>query len=219
MNRYECCYCYIVQRRSMMKAYLMELIGTFFLTVALIATGKPLAVGAVLMALVYIGGHISGAHYNPAVSLAMWLRGALPAEEVLWYMGSQLIGAFLAAAYFKQVFGSAFVPKLIPSINMWPGISEALLTFLFCLAFLTVVLSRKFKPTSVQGFVIGFTFMAILFGGSVYNPAIVAGTALHKLFVAGAGGVARDMLVYIVSPLIGGALAAWAFAYFNPTEA
>lgn len=202
-----------------MKSYLMELIGTFFLTIAMIVTGKPFAVGALLMAVYYIGSHVSGAHYNPAVTLAMWVRRALPADKVLWYMVSQVLGAFFAAAYFKQVFGSAFVPKFIPSVNMWPGISEALLTFVFCLAFITVVLSRKYKQTSIQGFVIGLCFMAILFGGGVYNPAIVLGTALHKLFITGTFGVARDVLVYIIAPLIGGALATYAFSYFNPEEA
>ena len=74
-----------------MKNYLTEVIGTFFLvlTIGLTAIGgvamAPLAIGSALMVMVYMGGHISGGHYNPAVSLAVMMRGKLDSKELLPY--------------------------------------------------------------------------------------------------------------------------------------
>src|SRR5437764_14852380 len=91
-----------------MRKYLTEMIGTFFLvlTIGLVIKGgktdepfvlAPLAIGSVLMVMVYMGGHVSGGHYNPAVTLAVWLRGKLPAREVIPYWVAQLVGAFAAS--------------------------------------------------------------------------------------------------------------------------
>src|SRR5215510_7103566 len=86
--------------------YAQELIGTFFLVLTIGCTGiaagpgviAPLAIGSVLMVMIYAGGHLSGAHYNPAVTLGVFLRGRCPAGDVLPYMVSQVVGAGVAAA-------------------------------------------------------------------------------------------------------------------------
>ena len=78
-----------------MRQFAAEFIGTFFLVLTIGCTGlaaapgviAPLAIGAVLMAMIYAGGHISGAHYNPAVTLKVFLRGRCPASDVLPYWG------------------------------------------------------------------------------------------------------------------------------------
>ena len=88
-----------------MRRYAVEFIGTFFLVLTIGCTGlaaapgviAPLAIGSVLMAMIYAGGHISGAHYNPAVTLGVFLRGRCPASDVLPYCGAQLLGAAVAA--------------------------------------------------------------------------------------------------------------------------
>ena len=96
-----------------MKKYLVEFIGTFFLvlTVGMTVIGcapdnflPPLAIGSALMIMVYAGGHVSGGHYNPAVTLAVWLRGRCPTADVPAYWISQILGAFaasLVALYLK----------------------------------------------------------------------------------------------------------------------
>ena len=92
-----------------MNKYLTELIGTFFLVLTIGCTVivggphviPPLAIGSVLMVMVFAGGHVSGAHYNPAVTLGVFLRGRCPAGDVLPYMAGQLAGAGLAACTVK----------------------------------------------------------------------------------------------------------------------
>src|SRR5918999_5330101 len=99
-----------------MNKYLTELIGTFFLvlTIGLSVLGgtpmAPLAIGAVLMVMVYMGGHVSGGHYNPAVSLAVLLRGKLDAKDVVPYMAMQVAGAMAAAATVYAALGQTFAP-------------------------------------------------------------------------------------------------------------
>src|SRR4051794_25260740 len=94
-----------------MRAYVTEFLGTFFLvlTIGLTVTGKvamaPLAIGASLMIMVYMGGHISGAHYNPAVSLAVMARGKLAPREIVMYCIAQTCGAVTAAAVVLMVTG------------------------------------------------------------------------------------------------------------------
>src|SRR5690349_3932574 len=93
-----------------MQKYLMEFIGTFFLalTIGLAAVAgvagnlAPIAIGAILMAMIFAGGHISGAHYNPAVTVAAWIRGVCPAKDVVPYIVAQLVGAALAAVVVRQ---------------------------------------------------------------------------------------------------------------------
>src|SRR5688572_3649065 len=104
-----------------MRSYLTEFLGTFFLvlTIGLVIKGgktdepfllAPLAIGASLMVMVYMGGHVSGAHYNPAVSTAAFLRGALPARDLLPYVAAQLIGAIAASLAVYFILGKTFAP-------------------------------------------------------------------------------------------------------------
>ena len=80
-----------------MNKYIVEFIGTFFLVLTIGLAGAPLAIGAMLMVMVYAGGHISGAHYNPAVTLALFIRGKCDQKDVTPYIISQVIGGVLAA--------------------------------------------------------------------------------------------------------------------------
>ena len=127
-----------------MKKYLVEFIGTFFLVftvgscVILPGAGAlaPLAIGACLMVMVYAGGHVSGGHYNPAVTLAVWLRGRLESREVLPYWLAQIAAAAVAAwtvHFFK-------LPGAIGELTI--GTKAALLAeFLFTFALAWVVLN------------------------------------------------------------------------------
>ena len=99
-----------------MKRYVTELVGTFFLVFAVGMTAvsgtamAPLAIGSMLMVMVYMGGHVSGAHYNPSISVALMLRGALDSKDLVPYILSQILGAVLAALVVMVITGSTFAP-------------------------------------------------------------------------------------------------------------
>jgi aquaporin Z len=204
-----------------MKKLVTEFIGTFFLvlTIALTATQDvalaPLAIGASLMVMVYLGGHISGAHYNPAVSLAVLLRGKLSAPELLRYWVAQLLGATTAALVAYVILGRSMAPAPGDGVSGSAALlTELLYTFALALVVLNVATSAKTQGNSYYGLAIGFTITAAaLAGGGVsggaFNPAVGTGpTIVHALV---AGGSWSHLWLYWVGPLVGGALAASVF--------
>lgn len=208
-----------------MRKYTTELIGTFFLVFTIfgaITSGSalaPLAIGGVLAAVIYAGGHISGAHYNPAVTLAVFLRGRLPGAEVLPYMAAQVLGAIAAAGAGRLVFTAAN-PTALELSGQQIGaafVAELLGTFVLAFVVLNVATSKDHPENSFYGLAIGFTVMAgaVALGGvsgAVFNPAVAFG-------VVAAGLVSGPALaVYLTACLAGGALAAVAFRYLNPAD-
>jgi aquaporin Z len=208
-----------------MRKYLTEFIGTFFLvfTVCLSvrqdAVLAPLAIGIVLAAMVYAGGHISGGHYNPAVTLAVYLRGRLPVRDVGPYMLAQLAGGAIAAAVAGLVLGSR--PE---SAIDWSGRDlgaafavELLFTFALAFVVLNVATSADHPNNSFYGLAIGATVLAgaVAVGGisgAAFNPAVALGVSV-------AGIVSWSMLwMYLLANLVGGALAALAFRYLAPED-
>jgi aquaporin Z len=209
-----------------MRKYLTEFIGTFFLvfTICISVQTKaalaPLAIGLVLAAMVFAGGHVSGAHYNPAVTLAVYLRGKLPASDIAPYMGAQILGAVAAASISRvllsglpavaafHVSGRALVAALTV---------EVLVTFALAYVVLSVATSKDHPNNSFYGLAIGFTVLAgaVTVGGisgGVFNPAVAIGVSV-------AGMVSWSMIwVYLTANLAGGALAAVAFRYLNPAD-
>lgn len=205
-----------------MRNYLTEFIGTFFLvlTIGLTVLGEspmaPLAIGASLMIMVYMGGHISGGHYNPAVSLAVLLRGKMASTgEFVGYVVSQCLGAIVAALAVQAILGRTFAPA--PGDDATTGgalLVEFLYTFALALVVLNSAASAKTHGNSFYGLAIGFTVVVGAFaGGSIsggaFNPAVGVGPILvHAL--AGEGDFG-DLWLYLVGPLLGGALAAVMF--------
>ncbi len=209
-----------------MRQYLTEFLGTFFLvlTVGLVVVGEvplgPLAIGSVLMVMVYMGGHISGAHYNPAVTLAVWLRGAIETRRIAGYWIAQLLGAVAAAAVVGAVTGVTFAPAPAPGA---PPLGALLLELLFTFALALVVLNTatadETTGNSYFGLAIGFTVLvgAVAAGpisGGAFNPAVGLGPIAWQALTA-TGGVSAAWL-YLVGPLLGGALAAWVFKAQHP---
>lgn len=198
--------------------YLTEAIGAFFLvlTIGLVVvqapTLGPIAIGSVLMVMVYMGGHVSGAHYNPAVSLAAVIAGKLPARELVPYWGSQLAGAILAALAVRAIVGLTFAPAPSPEAStagFW--LAEILYTFALCIVVFNSATHPKTKGNSFYGLAIGFTVGAgaIAVGavsGAAFNPAVGTGPAL--VHAALAGGTLAWVPLYVVAPCLGGALAA-----------
>lgn len=205
-----------------MKNLLVECIGTFFLVLVIgltvIAPGAgnlaPLAIGAILMALVYAGGHISGAHYNPAVTLAVWLRGKCETKDVLGYMGAQVAGAVLAALLVGMLKRGSEIEALRP--DHWPALLvELVFTFALAYVVLNVATVKKTAGNAYFGLAIGFTVMAGAYAagnisGGVFNPAVAVGLMVMGLSSPG------TLWLYLVANFAGGALAALAFRRTNP---
>ena len=208
--------------------YVTEFIGTFFLVLTIglvIASGStfaPLAIGSALMIMVYAGGHVSGAHYNPAVTLAVWMRGKIPASDVAPYMLSQLIGAIAAAFVSYIITGATFAPA--PGASVSVGVAllvEALFTFALALVVLNVATSRKTEGNSFYGLAIGFTVVVGAFAGGgisggAFNPAVGVGPAIINTLM-GHGSLAQIWL-YLVGPFAGAAAAALVFRAQNPED-
>jgi aquaporin Z len=201
-----------------MRRHLTEFIGTFFLvlTIGLTIVGDsafaPLAIGSVLMVMVYMGGHISGAHYNPAVTLGVFLRGKMEGRDVAPYMIMQVLGALLAGVAVYTIMGETFAPTPGPNASLG---SALLVEFLFSFALVLVVLNTaatdETDGNSYFGLAIGFTLAVGIFaGGSVsggaFNPAVSIGPAVVDT-LNGAGSY-TFIWIYVVSPFAGGAVAA-----------
>lgn len=211
-----------------MKSYLTEVIGTFFLVLTIGLTVldgtafAPLVIGSILMIMVYMGGHISGGHYNPAVSLAVFMRGKLEARELLPYWVSQIVGAFLGAVTVYLILGKTFAPA--PGAGAKP-IAVLLVEFLFTFALALVVLNSATASAtagnSYFGLAIGFTVMVGAFSGGpvsggAFNPAVGIGPTLMNTIVG--DGTWGALWYYLVGPLAGGAVAAFVFKIQNPGD-
>jgi len=201
--------------------YLTELIGTFFLVLSIGFTAvsgtslAPLAIGSMLMVMVYMGGHVSGAHYNPAVTLAVHARGKLDSSDVLPYILAQLLGGVLGSVLVLWVTGLTFAPAPGPGVGAVSALlAELALTFALVLVILNVATHPDTAGNSYYGLAIGFTVTAGAFtvgpvSGGVFNPAVGVGPILvHAL--AGGGGLG-DLWLYLVGPVLAGYAAAAVF--------
>jgi len=211
-----------------MKNYLTEFIGTFFLvlTIGLCVVGgttfAPLAIGSALMVMVYMGGHVSGGHYNPAVSLAAMMRGALDSKELVPYWISQIVGASVAAIAVSMIMGSTFAPAPgADATTMAALLVEFLFTFALCLVVLNSATAKGTEGNSFYGLAIGFTVMVGAFSGGgvsggAFNPAVGIGPILINATM-GDGGFG-NLWLYLVGPFLGGAVAAMVFKIQNPGD-
>ncbi|NJP92973.1 porin [Nonomuraea sp. FMUSA5-5] len=208
-----------------MRSYITEFIGTFFLvfTVGVTAlTGAPLApvaIGAILMVMVYAGGHISGGHYNPAVTLAVLLRGRITLADALPYWVAQVAGGVVAAMVAAYVINPAAVRAVSPSgRGVWVAlVAEALFTFALAYVVLNAATSKDHPGNSFYGLAIGFTVAAGAFtvggvSGGAFNPAVAIGAASIGLFDW------TRIWVWLVAELIGAAAAGIVFLALNPSD-
>jgi aquaporin Z len=208
-----------------MRRYLTELIGTFFLvfTVGCCVLGKvpvaPLAIGSALMVMVYAGGHISGGHYNPAVTLAVLVRGKIEPIDAIGYWTAQIVAGLLAALTAKFVINPAPPTALSPTGREigTAFLAEALFTFALAYVVLNVATSRDHLGNSFYGLAIGFTVAAGAFAvggvsGGAFNPAVALGAATMGLFAW------AKIWIWLLAELIGGALAGVVFLALNPGD-
>jgi aquaporin Z len=209
-----------------MSRYLTEVIGTFFLvfTIGLTVLDgtalAPLAIGSALMVMVYMGGHISGAHYNPAVSIAILIRGKMEARDLVPYVIAQLTGAVLASLAVYVITGSTFAPAPGADVGLVAVLlAEALFAFAVSIVVLNVATSDATAGNSYYGLAIGFTVMVGAFAvggvsGGVFNPAVGTGPILVDTLLG--DGSMSNLWIYLVGPVLGGVAAAAVFDLQNP---
>jgi aquaporin Z len=207
------------------RKYVVEIIGTFFL-VFVVATASfagsiftPLAAGATLMVMVYAGGHISGGHYNPAVTMAALVRGRIGIRDAVAYWIVQAGAGVVAAVVARAVVNPATVKTLTPSGHALAAVAvvELLITFALCYVVLNVATSKDQVGNSFFGLAIGFTVAAGAFAvggisGGLFNPAVSLGAATGGLVAW------STIWIYLVVQLFAGVVAGLAFRALNPTD-
>ena len=211
-----------------MKNYLTEAIGTFFLvlTVGLCVNQgvemAPLAIGLSLMVMIYAGGPISGGHYNPSVSFAAWIRGALPTKELVPYWVSQFAGAVLAAFMVYKFTGPALHVAPGAGVSVMKALSaEIVFSFALSYVVLHTATTKSTAGNSYFGLAIGLTVATGAFAvggisGGAFNPAVGLGPAIVEMMV---GRSATPMAwIYAVGPLVGAAAAGYTYKFQRPGE-
>jgi aquaporin Z len=208
--------------------YAVEAIGTFFLVFtvgAAVGSGSPLAplgIGAVLMVMVYAGGHLSGGHYNPAVTMAVLVRHRIHLRDAVAYWVVQFGAGLLAAIVVRTVvdptrMASAAAMTLTGRTLLAAFVVELLFTFALCYVMLNVATSKDHPDNSFYGLAIGFTVVAGAFAvgaisGGAFNPAVSLGAAVMGMFAW------PTLWVYLVAQALAGIAAGVTFLALNPDD-
>ena len=201
-----------------MGKYITEFIGTFFLVLSVALTGNALAIGATLMVMVFAGGHLSGAHYNPAVTLAVLIRGKVSSSDAIIYIIVQIIAAIVAALIARWFMGNIGAPAMdLTGKTAKAFIAELIGTFALAYVVLNVATSKGTTGNSFYGLAIGFTVfpMASAFGsisGGAFNPAVAVGATIIQAFAL------KNIWIYLVACFGGGFLAALVFNFVNKED-
>ena len=213
-----------------MKKYLVEFIGTFFLVFTIgttvIAPGAgamaPLAIGSVLAVMIFAGGHVSGGHFNPAVTIGVWLRGKCPAGDVAPYLGAQTAAALVASFAVKALktglvakaaaLTGAMSPEILPAL-----LAEFLFTFALVWVVLNVATAKGTQGNSFYGAAIGLTVTAGAYAvggisGAVFNPAVAVGACLMGLIAWG------SIWIYLVACFAAAVVAATVYKIVNGAD-
>lgn len=194
--------------------YYIEFFGTFLLVTALGISGDPIAIGLLLAALIYLGADLSGAHYNPAVTLAAWAADEIPSNRIAGTVTSQIAGAFLASGFVWWLSGSTFITEPSPSTSI-AGFAtvEIIFSFLFILTFLSFIYPSKRRRNPIYGLMAGAVLGGCYiitepYSGIGLNPAV--NTAFISADTLNHGYSLRHLPIYILSPLVGALAAAFA---------
>lgn len=207
-----------------MNKYIAEFIGTFFLvlTIGCTVVGNgagalaPLAIGSALMVMIFAGGHISGGHFNPAVTLGVWLRGKCESKDVAPYMIAQIVAGVVAAMIVKFLKSGAVVSPMQPA-TLPALLAEFLFTFALVYVVLNAATAKGTAGNSFYGLAIGFTVMVGAFSvgnisGGAFNPAVAVGISLMGL------SSWPNIWIYLVGNFAGAAVAAGTFKLLNPGD-
>ncbi len=198
-----------------MRKYVVEFIGTFFLVLAVcsavrtqdgFANFAPLAIGLALVGLIYAGRHLSGAHYNPAVSLAIFIRGKMRLVEMIGYWVVQLMAGVIAALVASKVFGyEAALASPVDSVAA--VVAEILGTFAMTFVILNVATAPSTANNQYYGLAIGFTVVGMAYAvgsvsGGAFNPAVALGLSVFENLDW------NSLWIYLVGSVAGASIAA-----------
>jgi aquaporin Z len=201
------------------KKLVIEFLGTFFFILTIALTFDQFAIAAMLMAWVYIGHFVSGGHYNPAVSLAFYLRKKLSLDHLGYYTLAQILGGFAAFAMTAYLHGHVNIPAPGAHVTFLQAfLVEILLTFVFVLLILVVNSSERYKGNDIFGLAIGLVVLALAaiggpISGGLFNPAISIGAILYGI-VTGMTVSWSNLLLYLLGGAIGSVLATYVFHHF-----
>ena len=199
-----------------MKKYLAEGIGTFFLALVVVMTANngagnlaPLAGGGTLAGMMYAAWHISGAHFNPAVTLAVLMRRKIDRTDALYYIVAQIAGAIVASLFgvlFLNVGEESTIAKHLNSNGLCSMIAEFLGAFALAYVYLNVTAMRNNEGNSYYGIAVGFTVAGAAWAlgsisGGVFNPAVALGATIAGIFDF------DDFWIYLIGSLLGAATA------------
>jgi aquaporin Z len=202
----------------LLRKCVVEFIGTFFLVFVIGCVSSqahvflaPLAIGAALMVMIFAGGHISGGHYNPAVTLGVWIRGMCSGVEATFYVIAQVIAAVAAAIVVPMLFGHTIGAGPTGSAGQ-VILAEFLGTFALVYTVLNVATAPATAGNSFYGLAIGFTVFvqAVAVGsvsGGAFNPAVAVGASLLGALRT------QSLWIYGLSELVAAAAAAGIYRF------
>jgi aquaporin Z len=208
------------------RALAVEFIGTFFLVftvgMTVIDPGAgalaPVAIGSVLAVMIFAGGHISGGHYNPAVTLGVLVRGKTTIEDAVGYWVVQILASIVAFALVAYMKPAMPAQALNGTLAAGPAlIAEFLFTFALVFVVLSVATAKGTEGNSYYGWAIGFTVTAGAFAvggvsGGAFNPAVAIGGSFMDVFAW------SNLWIYVVAELVAGVAAAYTFKFLHPGE-
>ena len=207
------------KNQNYMRKYTMEFIGTFFLVTGVIYGG---AIGATLalLVMVYAGGHILGAHYNPAVTVAMYMRGKVSTSELPGYFIAQLLGGAVSALLIFYVFEKEGFTRSCDGFEngiLKTALAEVIGTFALAFVVLNVATARGTAGNSYFGLAIAGTVLAMAltigrYSGGVFNPAVGFGLSVHESLCW------ANLWMFFAAPVVGGVLAAIVFKIVNVAD-
>ncbi len=211
-------------QNNKMKKYIAEFIGTFFLVLTVGCTVipgapgviAPLAIGGALMVMIFAGGHISGGHFNPAVTLAVFVRGRCDVKDVVPYWIAQLLAGVAAAFVAVFLVGKSGTPMDITNVPV-AFLAEFLFTFALAYVVVNVATAKGTSGNSFYGLAIGMTVMVGAFSvgalsGGAFNPAVAVGAAMMKILNL------SQIWIHICAELAGGLVAGLTFKMLNPDD-
>jgi aquaporin Z len=212
-----------------MRKYINEFIGTFFLVLTMVMvcyngtpTGfAPLAIGIAMAAMIHAGAHISGAHYNPAVTIAFFMQKKISLNDGVAYMAAQIIGAVFAAFTAMTLLGGVAEstdPRPFQFQSPVPPLlAEFIGTFVMVYVILNVAMNKSEHSKSFYGLSVGFIVIANTFvfspvSGGGFNPAVAIGLSSIKAFDW------ANLWVYCAGSILGGAVASIIFSFVTTEE-
>ena len=197
-----------------------EFIGTFFLSLTICTAAvygsagdyAPYGIAATLMVMIYAGGHISGAHYNPAVTVSIYLRGACDKEEVFPYIASQVIAAVSAALVVENLLFPDALSPVTADLGTDAVVAELLFTFALAYVILNVATTESTSGNGYYGAAIALVVLAgAITVGSIslasFNPAVTS-----ALIVSGKLAIA-DSWMHFAPQFIGAVLATYVYKF------